>query len=117
MMKPPNEEECEGGVTDGVDRLSNLPDSLLCHIMSFLPTRTSVATISLVSPRYLHYSLTLFSPSANPVTFKSSISLSHLIDTNPSILRSFKLNVLKLGSLLQLDPTFKNSFSQFLVIV
>jgi hypothetical protein len=57
MMKPPNdeeEEEWEGGVTNGVDRLSNLPDSLLCHIMSFLPTRTSVATMSLVSPRYLH---------------------------------------------------------------
>ncbi|XP_024628280.1 FBD-associated F-box protein At4g10400 isoform X1 [Medicago truncatula] len=34
------------------DRLSSLPDSLLCHIMSFLPTRTSVATMTLVSRRW-----------------------------------------------------------------
>ncbi|KEH20275.1 putative F-box domain, FBD domain, leucine-rich repeat domain, L domain-containing protein [Medicago truncatula] len=36
------------------DRLSSLPDSILCHILSFLPTRTSVATMTLVSHRWRH---------------------------------------------------------------
>jgi len=50
------QEECDGDVTDSVvvDRLSSLPDSVICHIMSFLPTKTSVATMSLVSHKYLH---------------------------------------------------------------
>ncbi|GAU39371.1 hypothetical protein TSUD_370290 [Trifolium subterraneum] len=38
----------------GADRLSTLPDSVLCHILSFLPTITSVATMSLVSHRWRH---------------------------------------------------------------
>ncbi|KAK2408261.1 FBD-associated F-box protein [Trifolium repens] len=38
--------------TDQTDRLSSLPDSLLCHILSFLPTTTSVRTMSLVSTRW-----------------------------------------------------------------
>ncbi|XP_058761718.1 FBD-associated F-box protein At4g10400-like [Vicia villosa] len=45
------EVEKHGGVTD---RMSSLPDSVLCHILSFLPTKTSVATMSLVSRRWRH---------------------------------------------------------------
>ncbi|WJX87969.1 hypothetical protein P8452_70100 [Trifolium repens] len=36
------------------DRISTLPEPVLCHILSFLPTRTSVATMSLVSRRWRH---------------------------------------------------------------
>jgi hypothetical protein len=36
------------------DRLTTLPESVLCHILSFLPTITSVATMSLVSHRWRH---------------------------------------------------------------
>ncbi|KAK2353701.1 FBD-associated F-box protein [Trifolium repens] len=40
--------------SDDIDRLSTLPDTVLCDILSFLPTRTSVATMSLVSRRWRH---------------------------------------------------------------
>ncbi|AET03049.2 putative F-box domain, FBD domain, leucine-rich repeat domain, L domain-containing protein [Medicago truncatula] len=43
---------CLAAATGGTDRLSGLPDSILCHILSFLPTRTSVATMNLVSRRW-----------------------------------------------------------------
>ncbi|GAU41156.1 hypothetical protein TSUD_190560 [Trifolium subterraneum] len=43
----------DGGGTE-IDRLSALPDSLLCHILSFLPTRTTIAIMSLVSRRWRH---------------------------------------------------------------
>lgn len=41
---------------DDTDRISSLPDCILCHIMSFLPnpTITSVTTMSLVSRKWLH---------------------------------------------------------------
>lgn len=39
---------------DKIDRLSPLPDTLLCHILSFLPTKTFVSTMTLVSRRYRH---------------------------------------------------------------
>lgn len=36
------------------DWINTLPDSLLCHILSFLPTKITVTTIPLVSRRWRH---------------------------------------------------------------
>jgi hypothetical protein len=43
--------ENDGGdiATTHTDMMSSLPDSIMCHILSSLQTRTSVATMSLVS--------------------------------------------------------------------
>ncbi|WJX88163.1 hypothetical protein P8452_70278 [Trifolium repens] len=46
------EEETTNG--EDTDRMSSLPDSILSHILSFLPTKTSVSTMSLVSRRWRH---------------------------------------------------------------
>lgn len=43
---------------EGIDRLTTLPNSLLCHILSFLPTKTSV-DMSLVSRKCRHLWKTL----------------------------------------------------------
>ena len=48
-------EQINGTTTNtATDCINTLPDSLLCHILSFLPTKTTVTTIPLVSRRWRH---------------------------------------------------------------
>jgi hypothetical protein len=46
-------EENDGGGSDETDKFSSLPDSVLCHILSFLPIKTAISK-SLVSRRWRH---------------------------------------------------------------
>ncbi|KAK2999737.1 hypothetical protein RJ639_023525 [Escallonia herrerae] len=53
IMKPniPRRPPQRCSTNGGGDRLSNLPHEILCHILSFLPTKNAVAT-SILSSRY-----------------------------------------------------------------
>jgi len=66
----------------GDDRLSSLPDSLLYHILSFLPTYTTVFTVSLLSRRYLNLWKDL-------QVFNFDYDHPNLDDPEPEVLKTF----------------------------
>ncbi|GAA0179696.1 hypothetical protein LIER_30004 [Lithospermum erythrorhizon] len=62
-------------VDDGIDRISALPDSVLCHVLSYLPTKYAIAT-SILSTRWK----TLFPSILNVVDIDFDDSLTMAID-------------------------------------
>ncbi|WJX20263.1 hypothetical protein P8452_09837 [Trifolium repens] len=85
------------------DRLTTLQESVLCHILSFLPTITSVATMSLVSHRWRHLwkylqNYPLHAPVLNYPEFHS---LQHLKFILPCFNSNLLLNVLEKCHVLQ----------------
>ncbi|KAL7129578.1 hypothetical protein ABFS83_13G077000 [Erythranthe nasuta] len=67
-----------------VDRLSDLPDSVICHILSFLPTKFSVRT-SILGQRWRFlwtYAPNLLFHNENPGTVDRVLSLHKLQDIN-----------------------------------
>ncbi|KAF3947139.1 hypothetical protein CMV_026688 [Castanea mollissima] len=81
-------------VVDSSDRISNLPDSLLCHILSFLPTKEAVAT-AILSNRWkplwiLVPALDLKYNCCKPISFTYIVYRVLALHIAPS-LRSFRL--------------------------
>ncbi|CAJ2663677.1 unnamed protein product [Trifolium pratense] len=62
--------------TPTVDRISDLPDSILCHILSFIPTKQVVAT-SLLSPRWKSIWLSVLTLDLEDKTFKDFTSFQN----------------------------------------
>jgi len=63
----------ESSISD--DRISSLPNSILHHILSFLPTKTCVRTTPLISRRFRHLW-------KNLEAFDFSLNFSHYIQQN-----------------------------------
>ncbi|KAK1384293.1 hypothetical protein POM88_022028 [Heracleum sosnowskyi] len=81
-----------------VDRISDLPDSLLLHILSFLPVKSAALTSSL-SKRWLHLFMSLpildFDDddfSQKPTTFTKFVDYMLMTRTDNVILERFSLN-------------------------
>ncbi|KAM7461142.1 hypothetical protein LguiA_029263 [Lonicera macranthoides] len=68
----------------GIDRISNLPDEILCHILSFLPTKYAVGT-SILSTRWKN--LFPFIPKLS-LNFDDSLLL-HPHKENPNLIPNF----------------------------
>ncbi|KAM7461161.1 hypothetical protein LguiA_029282 [Lonicera macranthoides] len=68
----------------GIDRISNLPDEILCHILSFLPTKYAVGT-SVLSTRWKN--LFPFIPKLS-LNFDDSLLL-HPHKENPNLIPNF----------------------------
>jgi hypothetical protein len=132
------DEEEEEEEEDDIDRISTLPDPLLLYILSFLPTRTSVATMSLVSRKWrnLWEQLQVFNlDDSDPIfdtphrcDYKKFKKFAYYVDSvlsaDPATFESSVSAVdtrmrtsLKCGSALPLDPTFNNSISRFQTLI
>jgi len=78
------------------DRVSSLPDSIISHILSFLPTKDSVAT-SVLSKRWNPLWLSVLDLNFDAQTFKDYITFHHAIYSvivsrdNTLPIRSFRL--------------------------
>ncbi|KAM7515305.1 hypothetical protein LguiA_004888 [Lonicera macranthoides] len=68
----------------GIDRISNLPDEILCHMLSFLPTKYAVGT-SILSTRWKN--LFPFIPKLS-LDFDDSLLL-HPHEENPNLIPNF----------------------------
>ena len=60
------------------DRVSSLPDSILSHVLSFLPTKDSVAT-SVLSKHWNPLWLLVLDLNFDSQTFKDYITFSHVV--------------------------------------
>ncbi|MCI23341.1 F-box/LRR-repeat protein, partial [Trifolium medium] len=60
--------------TPTTDRISDLPDEILCHILSFLPTKFA-ATTSVLSKRWKPVWLSVQTLDFDDKTFKDMVSL------------------------------------------
>jgi hypothetical protein len=64
--------------TPTVDRISFLPDTILCHILSFIPTKQAVAT-SILSSKWKSLWLSVLTLDFEDKTFKNYISFQNFV--------------------------------------
>ncbi|KAK8559528.1 hypothetical protein V6N13_016272 [Hibiscus sabdariffa] len=77
MADPPTKQVClSNDDEEGTDHISDLPDSVLCHVLSFLPTKMLVAT-GVLSKRWINLWTTVpalsFSSTEFPNRFVDSV--------------------------------------------
>ncbi|CAI8595635.1 unnamed protein product [Vicia faba] len=84
-----------------MDRISELPDSILCQILSILPTKL-VASTSLLSKRWRNVWLSIFTLNFNDESFKNFETFQKFVYSTMFLLRDQKNSIhsftLKLGN-------------------
>jgi hypothetical protein len=74
-----------------IDRISDLPDSILGHILSFLPTKQA-ATTSILSKRWKSVWLSVLSLNFDEEPFKNCSSFQNFVYLTISLLRDNSIN-------------------------
>jgi hypothetical protein len=94
-------ESSPGRSNPAVNRISDLPDSILCHILSFLPTKQAFTT-SILSKRWKPVWLSVLALNFDDKTFKVFQSFREFVESTMFKLRDKKTSIhsfnLKLGN-------------------
>jgi hypothetical protein len=101
-----------------VDRISDLPDSILCHILSFLPTKQALTT-TILSKRWKPVWLSVLALNFDDKTFKDFNTFREFVYSIMFILRDKKTSIhsfcLKLGNSSRFDQKHFNRIFKFVM--
>jgi phosphodiesterase/alkaline phosphatase D-like protein len=101
-----------------VDRISNLPDSILCHILSFLPTKQAAATI-ILSKSWKYVWLSTLTLHFDYKTFKDFQSFHEFVHSTMFKFRDKKNSIhsftLKLGDSSRFNQQQYNRIFKFVM--
>jgi hypothetical protein len=101
-----------------VDRISNLPDSILCHILSFLPTKQAAATI-ILSKSWKYVWLSTLTLHFDYKTFKDFQSFHEFVHSTMFKFRDKKNSIhsftLKLGDSSRFNQNQYNRIFKFVM--